>query len=48
MFAEYIIILKYFLFALILGFILLCISFLLVYQAPDSEKISLYECGFNP
>jgi len=21
---------------------------LLVYQKPDSEKMSVYECGFNP
>jgi len=48
MFVEYIIIFKYFLFALMLGFILLLISFFLVYQAPDPEKVSLYECGFNP
>jgi len=40
--------LKYFLFALFLGFVLLFISFFLVYQKPDAEKISLYECGFNP
>ena len=24
------------------------LSFLLVYQQPNSEKMSAYECGFNP
>jgi len=48
MFLEYLIILKYFFFALFLGLVLFSLSFFLVYQAPDSEKLSSYECGFNP
>jgi len=48
MLIEYIIILKYLCFALFLGFVLFAVSFFLVYQAPDSEKLSTYECGFNP
>ena len=27
---------------------LLVAPFLLAYKAPDSEKLSAYECGFNP
>lgn len=48
MFVEYIIIFKYFCFALFLGFVLFALSFFFVYQSPDSEKLSTYECGFNP
>jgi len=48
MFIEYIIILKYFAFALVLGLVLFSISFFLVFQTPDAEKLSSYECGFNP
>ena len=48
MFLEYIYILKYLLIFLILGLLLFLISFLLVYQKPNNEKISSYECGFNP
>lgn len=33
---------------LIIGFLLFLLSFLLVYQKPNSEKVSAYECGFNP
>ena len=31
-----------------MGFILFFLSFLLVYQKPNNEKQSAYECGFNP
>ena len=48
MFLEYIVVLKYLFFALFLGLVLFAISFFLVYQAPYSEKLSTYECGFNP
>jgi len=48
MFVEYIIILKYLAFALFLGLVLFSLSFFLVYQTPDAEKLSSYECGFNP
>jgi NADH:ubiquinone oxidoreductase subunit 3 (subunit A) len=48
MYIEYIFILKYFFIFIILGFILFLISFLLVYQKPNNEKQSAYECGFNP
>ena len=34
--------------SLILSGIILALSFLLAIQAPDSEKTSAYECGFEP
>lgn len=48
MYIEYMYIFKYSLIFLIIGLILFFISFLLVYQKPTMEKISAYECGFNP
>jgi NADH-quinone oxidoreductase subunit A len=33
--------------ALALGALLLIAPFLVAYQAPDTEKLSAYECGFN-
>nr|UCS09545.1 NADH dehydrogenase subunit 3 [Anilany helenae] len=38
----------YILFTLILSIILLTISFWLPTLSPDSEKLSPYECGFDP
>jgi len=48
MYLEYIFILKFFFVFLIIGVILFLLSLILVYQKPNSEKISAYECGFNP
>lgn len=48
MFLEYIIFFHYFVFAICLGLLLFFSSFLLVYQKPYIEKVSPYECGFNP
>jgi NADH-quinone oxidoreductase subunit A len=48
MYLEYIFILKFFFVFLIIGLILFLLSLILVYQKPNSEKISAYECGFNP
>lgn len=48
MFLEYIFICKYFFFCLFISLISLSISFFFIYQSPDNEKISSYECGFNP
>lgn len=45
---EYVILLKYFLVCFALSLILFFISFFFVYQVPDIEKLSAYECGFNP
>jgi NADH:ubiquinone oxidoreductase subunit 3 (subunit A) len=48
MFLEYIIILKYFFICFLLVIVLFSFSFFFVFQKPDSEKFSSYECGFNP
>ena len=33
--------------ALAIGLVLLVMPFVIAYQAPDPEKLSAYECGFN-
>lgn len=33
--------------ALVIGLSLLIAPFILAYRAPDAEKLSAYECGFN-
>jgi NADH-quinone oxidoreductase subunit A len=33
--------------AAVIGLVLLAAAFLVAYQAPDPEKLSAYECGFN-
>lgn len=48
MFFEYLIILRYFFVCFLLVVILFSVSFFFVFQKPDSEKFSSYECGFNP
>ncbi len=48
MFVEYLFILKYALFCFALSCLLSSLSFFLVYQKPELEKLSAYECGFNP
>ena len=48
MFIEYIYILKFLVIFILIGLLLFFLSFLLVYQKPNNEKISSYECGFNP
>lgn len=48
MFIEYLFILKYALFCFALSCLLSSLSFFLVYQKPELEKLSAYECGFNP
>ena len=45
---EYASILLYFLIAIILSIIIVSLSYLLVVQNPESEKLSSYECGFEP
>ncbi len=32
----------------IIGVVLLAVPFVLAFKAPDDEKLSAYECGFNP
>jgi len=48
MFVEYVLIFKYLFFCLFVSTLLLSLSYFLVYQSPNSEKISIYECGFSP
>jgi NADH-quinone oxidoreductase subunit A len=48
MFLEYLFLVKYIFFSLMVAVILFLISFFFVYQQPDNEKLSAYECGFNP
>ena len=38
----------FFLFSILLVFIIILASFLFSYYYPDSEKLSAYECGFDP
>jgi NADH:ubiquinone oxidoreductase subunit 3 (subunit A) len=48
MYLEYIFLYKYFLFCLIVVLILFSVSFFFIYQVIDIQKVSSYECGFNP
>jgi NADH-quinone oxidoreductase subunit A len=48
MLQESVFILKFGLFCFLLGFILFVFSYFLVFQSPDFEKLSSYECGFQP
>jgi NADH:ubiquinone oxidoreductase subunit 3 (subunit A) len=48
MYLEYLYIFQYSIICLIFGLLLFFISFFFVYQNPAAEKVSAYECGFNP
>ena len=43
MFVEYVLILKYFIFSFLVAIILLSLSYFLVYQNPNAEKLSIYD-----
>jgi len=45
---EYINILFVFIIAIIISIIILLFSYFLVFQNPELEKLSSYECGFEP
>jgi NADH-quinone oxidoreductase subunit A len=45
---EYLGILIYFLFAFFLAMLIIIFSYLLTIQVPETEKLSTYECGFEP
>jgi len=45
---QYFMLLIHFLISLLLGLIILGFSYLLITQFPDTEKLSSYECGFDP
>lgn len=44
---EYLGIFVYFCFAVILSLIIVILSYFLVTQSPETEKLSTYECGFE-
>jgi NADH-quinone oxidoreductase subunit A len=46
--AEYVAILVFLLVAILLAFIIVTLSYLLSVQNPETEKLSPYECGFEP
>lgn len=48
MLVEFIFLFFYFLGCIFLVVLLLFCSFFFVKQNPDIEKLSAYECGFNP
>lgn len=45
---EYLSILIYLCFATFLGLLIISLSYFLVTQSPETEKLSTYECGFDP
>ena len=45
---EYLGILFFILFAIFLAFLIVTLSYFLVMQNPETEKLSTYECGFEP
>lgn len=45
---EYVVILIFLLFSIVLSFIIVILSYLLAIQNPETEKLSPYECGFEP
>jgi len=47
-YTEYFYILVFLSISIILGTVILTLSYLLIFQNPDTEKLSTYECGFEP
>merc|ERR1739838_761124 len=48
LYSEYFIIVVYVVIALVLAVIIVSLSYLLMVQNPETEKLSTYECGFEP
>lgn len=46
--SEYLSILIYLVVAILLSVVIITFSYLLVVQNPETEKMSAYECGFEP
>lgn len=46
--SQYLILLLFIVFSIVLGFIIFGLSYAIAIQTPDSEKVSAYECGFEP
>nr|YP_010620224.1 NADH dehydrogenase subunit 3 [Dictyomenia sonderi]WAX04260.1 NADH dehydrogenase subunit 3 [Dictyomenia sonderi] len=47
-FLEYFYIFFFFIFSFFLSILLFFLSYIIVFQKEDQEKLSAYECGFNP
>nr|YP_010620063.1 NADH dehydrogenase subunit 3 [Rhodomelopsis africana]WAX04076.1 NADH dehydrogenase subunit 3 [Rhodomelopsis africana] len=47
-FYEYFSVFLFFCFSVFLSLLIFFLSYLLVFQKADQEKLSAYECGFNP
>lgn len=45
---EYLGVFIYLYFAIFLAFLIVILSYFLVTQSPETEKLSTYECGFEP
>lgn len=45
---DFKILLLFIIFSIILSLIIAAISYILTDKAPDKEKVSVYECGFDP
>ena len=48
LFSEYFFIFLFFIFESLLSIIIFFLSYFLVSQKANQEKVSAYECGFNP
>ena len=48
LFSEYFFIFLFFIFLSLLSIIIFFLSYFLVSQKANQEKVSAYECGFNP
>jgi len=47
-YTEYSVILTFLAIAIILSIIIILLSYVLAVQKPETEKLSTYECGFEP
>ena len=47
-FTEYVYVLSFLLISFLISLCLFIVSVSGVYQRPEKEKMSVYECGFNP
>jgi NADH-quinone oxidoreductase subunit A len=45
---EYLILLIFLIFSVVLTILIILASYVLAKQSPESEKLSAYECGFEP
>lgn len=45
---EYVSVFLFIVFAIFLAFLIILLSYTLVVQNPETEKLSTYECGFEP